>query len=185
MKYFQGILIVALLLALTGCEEATDVVSLETEKPVATAKVPEKAPEKTPGKAQEKAPEKTPEKTPEKKENVYDAGKFTLELPEEWEDHCTIEKDEYDGMEWVAFYQKECHRQIEGIGWLFSIAGYPDDSYKEQPSYEVIDTAGDLTYVAVFPTDVQFEGASKSAVKQYQKMSGQIMEVLKTFQKKS
>ena len=108
-----------------------------------------------------------------------------MEYPDEWWlKHLIVQTTSgYGDTEWAAFYEKTCHEELDA-GWLFSIAGFKDNSYEDQPSYDVIETDGDITYVVIYPTDVQFDGASKKAQKRYQKMASQIEDVIATFQKK-
>lgn len=54
---------------------------------------------------------------------------------------------------------------------MFSIARYKDDSYQEMPSYELVGKWNGFYYVALYPTDVQFMGASKSAQREYSKLN--------------
>ena len=107
---------------------------------------------------------------------------FSLQLPADWKGKYLTDKSTFDGMPWLAFYEKSCYQELDGNGgWLFSIGVYKDDSYMEMPSYEVIKKKGSKTYVAIFPTDVQFYGASKTAQSTYLKMEKQTGTVLKSF----
>lgn len=113
---------------------------------------------------------------------TYKASKFTLQLPASWKGCYVADEFTFDGLQYVAFYEKNCYQELnqEG-GWLFSIGVYKDDSYMEMPSYEIIKTTGNKTYVALFPTDVQFIGASQKAQNNYGKMTQQVGKVLATF----
>lgn len=113
--------------------------------------------------------------------NIFRTDDFTLQVPKSWEGCYTVEENDEEDILWVAFYEKSCHDEL-GEGWLFSIAAYKDDTYEEQPSYEVIDTWEDTTYVAIFPTDVQFYGASEEAQKKYMEMEQSTQEVIDTFE---
>ena len=68
-----------------------------------------------------------------------------------------------------------------GGGWLFSIQSYQDNSYQQLPDYELLSIDRTTTYVVVYPTDVQFEGADQKSAQRYSAFSGQIKKVLKTF----
>lgn len=57
---------------------------------------------------------------------------------------------------YVAFNSKKCCKE-RGERWLLTIAKYKDKSYKEMPSYEVVGKWKRAIYVALYPTDVQFE----------------------------
>lgn len=112
--------------------------------------------------------------------NVYRAGDFSLKLPASWKGNYTVEKSGKDEKNsFVSFYAKECHKKT-GAGFLFSISKYEDESYKELPAYELVGKWNGVSYVAVFPTDVQFAGASKKAVKQYQKLNKSVEKVVRS-----
>lgn len=115
-----------------------------------------------------------------KGKSVYCAGDFSLKIPKSWKKNYIVErsKKKKNGS-YVAFYSKKCHKQTKA-GWLFSIGRYTDESYKELPSYELAGKWNGVNYVAVFPTDVQFEGASKAAAQQYQKLSKSVEKVARS-----
>lgn len=105
---------------------------------------------------------------------------FTLKLPASWKENYTVEKSGKDDKNsFVSFYAKECHGET-GEGFLFSISKYKDKSYKELPAYEVVGKWNGVSYVAEFPTDVQFAGASAKAVKQYQKLNKSVEKVVRS-----
>ncbi|MDE6566361.1 MAG: hypothetical protein K2K70_01340 [Lachnospiraceae bacterium] len=112
--------------------------------------------------------------------NIYRAKGFSLKLPASWKGNYTVkksgknEKDSY-----VSFYAKNCHKEM-GAGFLFSIVKYKDDSYQELPAYELVGKWNGVSYVAEFPTDVQFEGASKKAAKQYQTLNKSVEKVVRS-----
>lgn len=123
-------------------------------------------------------------------ESVEDSNKityvnhdFSLQLPKSWKEHYVVMETEDCGIMWRGFYEKGCYEELDA-GWLFSIAGYQDNSYEEQPSYEVIGEWKGKTYVLILPTDVQFIGASKAAQKRYCKMAAQVEKIAKTFEGK-
>lgn len=92
-----------------------------------------------------------------------------------------MDEGEVDGLPWYSFSDKQCYKELNGEGgWLFSIAVYTDQSYEDMPSYDVLMKKGNKIYVALYPTDVQFYGTSAKATKSYQKLSGQIDQVLKS-----
>lgn len=113
---------------------------------------------------------------------TYKTAEFSLQLPASWKGNYLADESTFDDMPWLAFYEKNCYQELnEQGGWLFSIGVYKDTSYEEMPSYEVLKKKGNKTYVAIFPTDVQFDGASKKAMSSYQKMEQQTDTVLKSF----
>lgn len=158
--------------------EPQEVVSEEPEETAAVSDAEMTAPEAD---SQEPDTSENETETVDEQQITYSTGDFTVQLPKSWEGHYIAREFEEGGFTWVGFSEKKCHEQIDGGGWLFSIAAYGDTSYEEQPSYEVIDTDGDITYVVIYPTDVQFIGASKKAQKRYVKMAGQIDDIIATF----
>lgn len=112
--------------------------------------------------------------------NVYRAGDFSLKLPASWKGNYTVKKsgkDEKDSF--VAFYAKTCYNET-GEGFLFSIAKYEDESYKELPAYELVGKWNGVSYVAEFPTDVQSVGATEQAAKQYQTLNKSVVKVVRS-----
>lgn len=101
---------------------------------------------------------------------IYRVSDFSLKLPKSWLNHYTVKKSGKKKDSYVAFYAKKCYNQTKA-GFLFSIARYTDESYRELPSYELVGMWNGINYVAVYPTDVQSEGASKTAAKLYRTMS--------------
>lgn len=123
-----------------------------------------------------------PVKKVRKGKGVYRVSDFSLLLPANWKNNYIVKnkgkkkKDSY-----VFFCAKKCYEQT-GEGTLFSIARYADESYQELPSYELVGMWNGIYYVAVFPTDVQFVGATKAAVKQYTKCNQSVKKVVKSIQ---
>jgi len=96
---------------------------------------------------------------------------FTLKLPANWKNNY-VQKNSRNKKHgsYVAFYAKKCYNQTKA-GWLFTIMRYKDDSYTDMPSYELAGKWNGYYYVVLFPTDVQTEGATKAAKKQYRKLT--------------
>lgn len=112
--------------------------------------------------------------------NIYHAGDFSLKLPASWDGNYMVEKSGKNKKDsFVSFYAKECHEET-GEGFLFSIAKYKDDAYKELPAYELVGKWDGVSYVAEFPTDVQFVGATQEAAKQYQTLSKSVEKVVRS-----
>lgn len=107
----------------------------------------------------------------DKKIKVKAASDFTLELPADWK-NCYVQKSSKNKKHgsYVAFYSKKCYKQGKQ-GWLFTIMRYKDDSYEDMPSYELVGKWNGYYYVALFPTDIQTEGVTKAAKKQYNKLN--------------
>ena len=106
-----------------------------------------------------------------KGKDVYRALDFSLKLPASWKNkYIVATKGTKQKNSFVTFYAKKCHRETKA-GFLFSIVRFQDESYQELPAYELVGKWNGVSYVAEFPTDVQFEGASKEAVKQYQQLN--------------
>lgn len=124
-----------------------------------------------------------PVKTTRKGKDVYRISAFSLKLPSDWRKNYIVKKTGKNGKDvCVTFYAKKCHEQTNE-GWLFSIQAFQDDSYRELPAYELAGKWNGISYVAVFPTDVQFTGASKKAVKQYQKLNKSVEKVVGTIRR--
>ncbi len=108
-----------------------------------------------------------PVKKSRKGRRVYRASDFSLYFPSDWRKDYTVKKTKRKKKDWqVAFYAKKCHKQT-GEGFLFAIERYTDESYMEMPSYKLVGMWNGISYVAIFPTDVQYFGATKAAVNQY------------------
>lgn len=112
--------------------------------------------------------------------NVYRSGDFSLKLPAAWKGNYTVKRNgKNDKIPFVAFYARECHEKT-GEGFLFSIAQYKDESYKELPAYELVGKWNGVSYVAEFPTDVQTVGATEKAAKQYQTLNKSVEKVARS-----
>lgn len=109
--------------------------------------------------------------------NLYRAKGFSLKLPASWKGNYKVKIGKKNSF--VAFYAKMCYNET-GEGFLFSISKYKDESYKELPAYELVGTWNGVSYVAEFPTDVQFTGATQKAVKQYQKLNKSVEKVVRS-----
>lgn len=115
---------------------------------------------------------------------IKPASDFTLKIPAGWKDNYVVKgtkKKKSDS--YLGFYSKKCYKQTKE-GWLFSIARYKDDSYKDNmPAYELVGEWDGIYYVAIFPTDVQTEGATKKAKKQYNKLNKSVEKVVRSIRK--
>ncbi len=112
--------------------------------------------------------------------NLYRTKDFSLKLPASWKGKYTVEKSGKNKKDfYVSFYAKRCHEETGG-GFLFSIAKYEDETYQELPAYELVGKWNGVSYVAEFPTDVQFAGASQEAAKQYQTLSKSVEKVVRS-----
>lgn len=106
-----------------------------------------------------------------RKVTVKAASDFNLKLPAGWKGQYVMKssKGTKHGS-YVAFYSKKCYQQTKE-GWLFSIMRFADDSYVDMPDFELVGRWNGYSYVALFPTDVQFIGSTKAAQKQYTKLN--------------
>ena len=197
MKKFKGAMIAAaVLLLFTGCGSASSQVQEspsstkeeeQVEEPVQTDKEVEQIEEPAQTDKEELIPTETATIEPASSEvpesNLFSAGDFTLVLPAEWEGKYIVEEmqEEEFSTSYVAFYEKECNEEIEA-GWLFTIGRFIDKTYEEHPSYEVVGEWNGITYVALFPTDVQCDGVSKKAQKQYFHLAESVEEVVTSIQ---
>lgn len=93
--------------------------------------------------------------------------RFTV--PEEWKDICDIETAENV----VSFYQKASRAEMGG--WLFDLAIMEGAGYLEIPHYEIVAEEEGVTLLAIFPTDVQFDG---NTMAEYEEMQARIGEIL-------
>lgn len=119
-----------------------------------------------------------PVKNKRKGKGIYNASDFSLKMPDSWTNNYIVKKSKNNGEEisYVAFYAKKCYKQTK-MGYLFSIGRYTDESFHELPCYEMVGKWNGIYYVAVFPTDVQFDESTKAAMKQYQKLDKTVWEV--------
>lgn len=123
-----------------------------------------------------------PVKKKRKGKNLYRASDFTIKLPNSWKKNYTVKKSKkIKNASYVSFYAKKCYKQTKE-GYLFSIVRYKDDSYTDMPSYELVGKWNGYNYVALFPTDVQTEGATKSAKKQYYKLNPSVEKIVRSIQ---
>lgn len=105
---------------------------------------------------------------------TFHVSDFSLKLPAEWKNNYVVKKiGKKKNDSYVVFYAKKCYNQTK-LGWLFSIARYSDESYKELPAYQLLGKKSGIYYVAVYPTDVQSEGATKAAQRQYHTLYEQV-----------
>ena len=184
VKYILLVLIV--LIAMTGCgktgttdqnTESPKNSSDEAEPPSTTAEETEE-PEvsvEEPETSEESAEE------PERWYGIFNAGDYVLRFPDNWLENYEIESLDDEDTAYAAFYAKGCHQET-GEGWLFSIGKYKDNSYEDLPAYEIVAKNNEITYVAVYPTDVQTEGASEVASKKYYELIQTVEEVINSFQ---
>lgn len=125
-----------------------------------------------------------PSKTAKKGEETFKVSDFSLKLPAGWKNNYVVEKTGKKKKDsYVLFYAKKCFKQT-GLGWLFSIARYSDESYKELPDCELLGKKNGIYYVAIYPTDVQSEGATKAAQEQYYKLNKTVRKVAKSIKLK-
>lgn len=100
------------------------------------------------------------------KEKTYSNAYFSITVPASWAGKYTV----YQSNKWngIGFCSKKCYEESKGnMGTLFSVVAYTDDSYKEMPDYTILKKSGSQTYVKEEPTDVQYDGLSKAAIKEY------------------
>lgn len=123
-----------------------------------------------------------PIKKVRKGKDVYRASDFSLVLPANWKNsYIVLKKGKKKKDSYVLFCAKKCYEQT-GQGCLFSIGRYADTSYQELPSYELVGMWNGIYYVAEFPTDVQTEGATSAAMKQYSKCNQSVEKVVRSIQ---
>ncbi len=99
---------------------------------------------------------------------------FTIELPDDWKDLCTVEENG----DIVSFYYT---REYQGpnIGFLFDVGYYSsEEQYWDQSSVLAQVPGGVL--VATFPSDVQFDPSDAVSMKEYMMLQDQVHDVLGT-----
>ena len=157
MKKLTFLLIAMVLFLMTGCSN-TNRVEQGTEDPVTPSK----------------------EATADS-ENIFQVKEYTLQLPEQWPGNYAVDIYEEEGVtSWVAFYAAGCHKETEA-GWLFSIGRYEDMDYMDLPAYQFLAEQEGVSYIAVYPTDVQTEDASEIAKEQYYELLQGVEEVVDSF----
>ena len=94
---------------------------------------------------------------------------FSVTVPASWVGKYDLYTDPTEKTpSFVSFYSQKCYTETNGqAGWLFAIATFTDESYKELPAYKVLKKSGGQTYVFEEPTDVQTEGVSAEARAEY------------------
>lgn len=110
------------------------------------------------------------------KTGKFQGNGWTLTIPSNWDKQIYVTNTANS----VSFYEKGCYDAMDG-GWLFSIQSYQNNDYQQLPDYELLSIDRNTSYVVVYPTDVQFEGADQKSAQRYSAFSGQIEKVLKTF----
>ena len=114
-------------------------------------------------------------------ENIFCVKEYTLQLPDQWLGNYAVDIYEEEGVtSWVAFYAAGCHKETEA-GWLFSIGRYEDMDYMDLPAYQFLAEQEGVSYIAVYPTDVQTEDASETAKEQYYELLQGVEEVIDSF----
>lgn len=139
------------------------------------------AQQSTPKPSQDPTPKPTPEKT-----ETFEADDFTLNIPVSWTDQYQTKESEGEGNDnvtYLDFYANKCHEET-GMGLLFSIGTFKDESYKQLSTYVVVGKTEKVSYVAVFPVKLQTVGASEEAKQQYDHMFGTIEKVANTLELK-
>lgn len=126
------------------------------------------------------APEEAPQEKPVKVEDaVYSVsfGEYIVEyaLPAGWESLYTTQVHVgEDGCFEVGFYHKA---SAEFGGWLFSLALFADEEYRQFPETTVVTKDEDVTLVCMRPSDVQFD---LDYAAEYLAMSEEVNDILTT-----
>ena len=110
------------------------------------------------------------------KAGTFQGKGWMLTIPANWDKQIYVTSTANS----VTFYEKGCYDTMGG-GRLFSIQSYQDNTYQQLPDYELLSIDRNTSYVVVYPTDVQFDGADQKSAQRYSAFSGQIEKVLKTF----
>ncbi|HMM06430.1 MAG TPA: zinc ribbon domain-containing protein [Clostridiales bacterium] len=92
---------------------------------------------------------------------------FYAEIPDSWMGHYECDES-YDA---VTFYNTENDMAGYG-GLLLSICRYaPGDDYQSIPNYQILSETDAYTYVAVYPSDVQYNYEDTALTSLYQEMT--------------
>ena len=118
----------------------------------------------------------------------FDVLGFSIVFPYSWENLFDIEKHEFNNEDGVTKFLSVFHpatrEELESdyVGWLFSIIRSPSDFY-ENPHGVILTRDGDYTFLANFPTDVQWNYQDPDSVSapEYREMSEQIVYILDSF----
>lgn len=108
---------------------------------------------------------------------VWDSGDYSLELPGEWEERVHIYQE--NG---ACNFICSAAASENYMGVLFTIVRMQRGVAVEAPDYKMLGENADGVYIALFPTDVQFDPDDAYAAREYQDMSRYTEEILSTFQ---
>lgn len=108
---------------------------------------------------------------------VWESDDFSLELPEAWEERGHIYQDN-------GAYNFICSAAASEnyMGVLFTIVRIQKGVAVEIPDYQMLEENDSGVYIAMFPTDVQFDPDDSYAAGEYMDMSRYTDEILSTFQ---
>lgn len=108
---------------------------------------------------------------------VWESDAYCLELPGEWEDRAHIYQD--NG---ACNFICSAAASENYMGVLFTIVRIQKGMAVEAPDYKMLGENADGVYIALFPTDVQFDPDDAYAAREYRDLSGYTEEILSTFQ---
>ena len=93
-----------------------------------------------------------------------------VSIPDSWRSHYNVT----DNGDSVTFYNVENAEAGFG-GTLVTINRYPaGEDYSFLPDYKVIYSAPNYTYIAVYPTDLQYDSDDEDLTALYQKMASEL-----------
>lgn len=107
---------------------------------------------------------------------VWDSGDYSLELPGEWEERVHIYQE--NG---ACNFICSAAASENYMGVLFTIVRMQRGVAVEAPDYKMLGENTDGVYIALFPTDVQFDPDDAYAAREYQDMFRYTEEILSTF----
>lgn len=103
--------------------------------------------------------------------------KFEMKLPLSWQNHYILEEYENGN---ISLYNKENYEAFGG-GLLVSIVSYLDsEEINYLPAYDLLEEKNGCYYVAIYPTDVQFEPNSQMLADIYNNQYNDLSDVLDT-----
>ncbi len=114
---------------------------------------------------------------PERESLPFSTTNFYMELPGSWAGHYDVKK----GENYYSYYNVENAEAGYG-GVLFSITSYySEDEWKDLPDYRFLAQKDGVYYVALFPTDVQFDMEDEENMQLYYEMKEDVETILDSF----
>ena len=107
-------------------------------------------------------------------------GAFDLTFPEHWNSLVTYQQNSQPDFDSWQFIQKKSLERT-GNGHLFSVYAFKNSNYLNLPSYSLLGYDASATYIAVYPTDVNYDVSDVITADEYQSLFDEIPGILSTF----